>query len=763
MGMRPGDILDSISDMPMDCTMQADIMLMLRTRRPLKLGITRGCSSSSTNEGQRTKKCRRRLGQLERPFSFGGEGPCGCTGLAYEPQIDTLFLHRESTAVKWGFTWDEVLYSTYECRVVKGVISGSIAAASGVEPFSRLLACNGNTEPEAITAALTGEMDIQLTFVKNAGLTPFTLTVSEVEAGMTLVDGVVTLVKHGGAVCAYNRTASQQRKVEPGCHVISTSRRTGEITYVLVQPKNGGGDDDAAAEPSGRSISPRLLENVPVESMPWRFEVSVFRRSLMHPLGFQVDPTSLKVTAIDDERVSRSGMREDDVVQSANGQAGASLLFNLSTATAARLVLVRRNAQVQIYTAAISREPKQDFWGITLSPDRLVKKLSGPSLSAVPRLCVGDCLVSVNGSGSAMKEIAAELRAAGPSTITVQLVRCVDGVAAEVTERRPRALSRPPPLLPPIPKMLPSSRVVGLHENLIELESVDESPNEDSRDVEKAAMPEQSDEVGEVEETTSRGEELDSRLKATDGEGAEKPTTVAHDPRMVAGELLTAGCTRASHKGQDTNGPEIIPRAAVGELLLRLYHAASDRQVHITLARERRDMPWGLSLSNSGNAAAVVVAVVEGSPAWGSDEIREGDEVITAKVDHGDAFDWNFKGVLRALMNSAAEGVDLVVIRSGPGKAPSLLWGSPRLVLVPVVLTRKAAEEPWGVSFEGSTGVVTGISNSGSSELMIGDRIVSVGEDDSAECLHALEATDATVLALKVIRSVSQDGRNVLV
>ncbi|KAF4671802.1 hypothetical protein FOL46_009886 [Perkinsus olseni] len=763
MGMRPGDILDSISDMPVDCTMQAHIILMLRSRRPLKLGITRPASrggpggevnSLSTSDNPRP----------EGPSRVEGRESCGCSGLTYGPATNTLFLHRESTLDRWGFTWDDHLYSAYGCRVVKDVVSGSIAAASGVEAFSRLLACNGNTEPEAITAALTGEMDIQLTFVKNAGLTPFTLTVSEVEAGsMALVDGVVTLVKHGGTVCAYNRTASQQRKVEPGCHVISTSHRAGEITHVLVRPKNGSGDDDGATEPSGRSISPRLLENGPVESMPWRFEVSVFRRSLMHPWGFQVDPTSLKVTAIDEERVSRSGMREDDVVQSANGQAGASLLFNLSTATAARLVLVRRNAQVQIYTATISREPKQDFWGITLSPDRLVKKLSGPSLSAVPPLCVGDCLVSVNGSGSAMREIAAELRAAGPRTITVQLVRCVDGVAAEAIERRPRALSRPPPLLPPIPKMLPSSRVVGRHENLIELERADERANEDSQaDVEKPAMRERMDEVGEVEDTTSpEQEELDSRV--TDGGGADQPTVVEDDPRIVERELLRTGYARACQQGQDTIGPDITSRSAARELLLQLYSAAADRPVHITLARESTDIRWGLPLSNSGNAAAVVAGVVGGSPAWGSDEIREGDEVMAAKVNHGDAFDWNFEGVLRALMNSAAEGVDLVVIRSGPGKVPSLLLGSPTPVLVPVVVTRKAAEDPWGVSFEGSTGVVTGISNSGSSELMIGDRIVSVGEDDSAECLHALAATDSTVLGLKVIRSVSQDGLNVLV
>ncbi|KAF4727393.1 hypothetical protein FOZ62_002801, partial [Perkinsus olseni] len=477
----------------------------------------------------------------------------------------------------------------------------------------------------------------------------------------------------------------------------------GEITYVLVQPKNGSGDDAGSAEPSGRSLFPRLLENVPVQSMPWRFEVSVLRRSLMHPWGFRVDPTSLKLIAIDDERVSRCGLREDDVVQSANGQVGASLLFNLSTATAARLVL-HLEVQVQIYTSTISREPKQDSWGITLSPDRLVKRLSGPSSSAVPRLCVGDCLVSVNGSGSDMREIAAELRAAGPRTITVQLVRCVDGVAAEAIERpRPRALSRPPPLLPPIPKMLPSSPVVERHENLIELEMGDESPDEDSRDVEEPAIPEQMDEVREVEDTTSPEEKLDSRV--TDGGGADQPTMVADDPRIVERELLRTGYDRACQQGQDTIGPDITTISAARELLLQLYSAAADWPVHITLARESRDMPWGLSLSNSGNAAAVVAAVVEGSPAWGSNEIMEGDEVVAAKVNHGDAFDWNFKGVLRALMNSATENVDLVVIRSGPGKVLSLLLGSPRPVLVPVVVRRRAAEDPWGVSFEGSTGV----------------------------------------------------------
>ncbi|KAF4679447.1 hypothetical protein FOZ63_012800, partial [Perkinsus olseni] len=273
--------------------------------------------------------------------------------------------------------------------------------------------------------------------------------------------------------------------------------------------------------------------------------------------------------------------------------------------------------QVQIYTAAISREPEQDFWGITLSPDRLVKKLSGPSLSAVPPLCVGDCLVSVNGCGSAMKEIAAELRVAGPSTITVQLVRCVDGVAAEAIERRPRAPSRPPPLLPPIPKMLPSSRVVERHENLIELESVDESLDEDSQaDVEESAMREQMDEVGEVEGTTSpEEEELESRV--TDGGGADQPTVVEDDPRIVERELLRTGYDRVCQQGQDTIGPDITSRSAAQELLLQLYSAAADRPVYITLARESTDMPWGLSLFNSGNAAAVVVAVVEGSPAWG--------------------------------------------------------------------------------------------------------------------------------------------------
>ncbi|KAF4753635.1 hypothetical protein FOZ63_028828 [Perkinsus olseni] len=234
-----------------------------------------------------------------------------------------------------------------------------------------------------------------------------------------------------------------------------------------------------------------------------------------------------------------------------------------------------------------------------------------------------------------MKEIAAELRVAGLSSITVQLIRCVDGVAAEVIERRPRALSRPPPLLPAIPTKLPSSTITGQNENLMETDG------DDDRVVDNGVDGPQSDwktpptraEAGLISRSEMWPAGLESRLSVPDDDGAEERTVEGEGSRIVARRLLRACYIRACQQSRDTNGSEIAPTSAAKEMLLQLYHATSDRPVHFTLSRESRDMRWGLSLANPTNAAALVVAaVVEDSPAWASDGIGEGDGIIAARA-----------------------------------------------------------------------------------------------------------------------------------
>ncbi|KAF4675246.1 hypothetical protein FOL47_008085 [Perkinsus chesapeaki] len=770
MGLRPGDLIETVSDMPVDCTMQTDILRMLKIRRPLKIGITRQSEMTVAENGTGLDivgvSKERELGDIAEVYG------CGCTGLLHKPETYTVSLHRESTSEKWGFVWDNQLYTLHDCRVVKDVIEGSIAGNAEIEISSRLHSCDGKVDPLAVSAALTDQLDVQLEFCRDARFDFFTVTLPSTNTGMTVEDQVVTSVVHGGEVCKYNSSVVEEdyRRIVPGCHIVSSEQREDSTVYVFVPPAD---HSNRESELRDAFFTPQILTGIPVVTLPWRLEVDIFRRELTDPWGLLIDPISLRVLAVDDERVAESGVREDDIVQSVNGQTGPSSLFDLATATSAHLVLLRSNSQVQIYTTVVSRSSAEDLWGLVISTDRLVKEVSGPSREATPPIGFGDCLVSVNGSGSDIEDIAAELRDADQHFITIQLIRCVDGISPTTPDISEPAYFRPPPPLPPIPKKLAKISTEeeqrSNKEQISQVELTQSIPiierEVKEAELEKHARPANSRNDPPTLERASFGGDGVQENNG-DGELPQRPVEEIIVTEVLRKSLFTAQqrlealeCTETIVKDSPSVAEQSTSRL-VRNFLSELYENAAAGSVHVALVRESKDILWGLSLMNSGDTTAIVKGVKEGSPAWATDDICEGDRIIAAKHHRDSCYQWGFPGILKVLTDDEIVEVDVVTFRRHASNDPHDVWMSPRQIVVPVVITRRTAQDPWGISFESSTGVITRI-GSPDSELAIGDRIVLVGDDDTENRLVNLARSNDTMVGLKVLRNVNRLGETV--